>query len=278
MRSASAVPSTVREYFRFRRDWKKIKDRLPQGDGHPVLVLPGMLTGDFFYKTFRRRIAEKGYKAYGWNNGMNMGFDEQVAEHLRARLQEIFKENGGKKITIIGHSLGGIYGRELAREFPEMVRDVITMASPFGRLDGGDAIPDMLRRIFNHFSNHPAWQGNNEINARSLTPPPVPVTSVFSTDDPIIKWPATLNPAAGRAENIAVSTGTHMGLPFSTQSVVAIFDRLAQKEGEWKSFDAAAYKDVATYPAAPLPDTLPANPGWTPAAKTTPFFKKPETR
>lgn len=262
-RSASAVPGTLREYARFRRDWKNIKDRLPQGDGHPVLVLPGMLTGDFFYKNFRRHIEEKGYKAHPWNNGVNMGLSQQTAARLKKRLEEVFAEGGGRKVTIIGHSLGGIYARELAREFPEMVRDVITMGTPIGGMSGGDAIPDLLRRIFNRFTKNPEWQNNPELDQRGLTPPPVPVTSIYSKDDPIIKWRACLNPACATTENVEVST-THVGLTFAKPSLIAIFDRLAQKEGGWKPFDAESYKDLTTYRPTPPAAELPQNPGWKP--------------
>lgn len=261
-RSASAVPGTLREYVRFRRQWGDLKDKLPDGDGHPVLVLPGMLSGDWFYKNFRRHIEDKGYKAHPWNNGVNMGLSRQTAAHLKKRLEEVFDKSGGQKVTLIGHSLGGIYARELAREFPEMVRDVITMGSPFGSMTGGDAIPDLLRRIFNRFTANPEWENNAEIDQRGLTPPPVPATSIYSKDDPIIKWQACLNPAAEGCENIEVST-THVGLTFAPPSLVAIFDRLAQKEGDWKRFDAEAYKKIATYRPTPKPEELPKNPGWT---------------
>ena len=260
--SVSAVPITLREYVRFRRQWADFKDQLPQGDGHPVLVLPGMLSGDFFYKNFRRHIAEMGYKVYPWNNGVNMGLSEKTAAHLRARLEEVFKDNGGRKVTIIGHSLGGIYARELAREFPEMVRDVITMGSPINKMTQGDAIPDLLRRIFNRFSRNKEWQDNAELDQRGLTPPPVPVTAIYSKDDPIIKWQYCLNPATAMTDNVEVST-THVGLTFAKSSLVAIFDRLAQPEGGWKPFDADTYKTITTYRPVPPAAELPQNPGWT---------------
>ncbi|TAL35472.1 MAG: alpha/beta fold hydrolase [Alphaproteobacteria bacterium] len=273
-RSASAVPGTLREYVRFRRQWKGLKDRLPAGDGHPVLVLPGMLTGDFFYKNFRRHIEEKGYRAHPWNNGVNMGLSRQTAARLKKRLEEVYAESGGQKVTLIGHSLGGIYARELAREFPEMVRDVITMGTPIGGMSGGDAIPDLLRRIFNRFTKNPEWQNNPELDQRGLTPPPVPVSSIYSKDDPIIKWQACLNPAAEGCENIEVST-THVGLTFAPPSLVAIFDRLAQKEGDWKRFNAEAYKDLAAYRPSPPAAELPENPGWKPeTAKMKGLFVK----
>jgi predicted alpha/beta hydrolase family esterase len=261
-RSASAVPGTLREYVRFRRQWKDLKDKLPDGDGHPVLVLPGMLSGDFFYKNFRRHIEDKGYKAHAWNNGVNMGLSKQTAAHLKKRLEEVYEQNGHQKVTLIGHSLGGIYARELAREFPEMVRGVITMGSPIGGMSGGDAIPDLLRRIFNRFSGTSEWQNNTELDQRGLTPPPVPVTAIYSKDDPIIKWQACLNPACETAENIEVST-THVGLTFAPSSLVAIFDRLAQKEGDWKRFEPGSYKHLAKFRPAPKDEELPKNPGWT---------------
>ena len=59
-----------------------------KGDGHPVLFLPGFMTSDVFTAPLQNRVAERGFKVYGWENGFNMGFDEKTAEHLKKRLKE----------------------------------------------------------------------------------------------------------------------------------------------------------------------------------------------
>ncbi|MEZ0261297.1 MAG: esterase/lipase family protein [Alphaproteobacteria bacterium] len=272
LNSASAVPATLKEYIRFRREWKKIAPSLPAGDGHPVLVVPGMISGDFYFHTFRKLIAEKGYKVYGWKQGVNMGLSKKVSEGLGTRLEEIFKENGGQKITVIGHSLGGIYARELSREYPEMVRDVISMGSPFG--GAVSETPDMLKKIFNFFSGNPALF-DPELDQRGLTPPSMPATSIFSKKDVIIKWQNCLNPAAPATDNIEI-TASHMGIPFHPPTLVAIFDRLAQKEGAWQPFDSKPYNGVAQFPAKPQSADLPANPGWVEnAAAPKRLFRQP---
>jgi pimeloyl-ACP methyl ester carboxylesterase len=258
MNSASAAPGTLKEYLRFRREWKDIAPKLPQGDGHAVLVVPGMLSGDFYFRTFRKRISEKGYKAYGWRQGFNMGLSKKKAAALGKRLEQIYAENGNRKITVIGHSLGGIYARELAREYPDMVRDVISLGSPFG--GAVKETPEMLRKAFNFFSRNPDLF-DPELDTRSLTPPPMPATSIFSKKDVIIKWQNCLNPDEPQAENIEV-TATHMGLPFHPPSLVAIFDRLAQKEGSWQAFDSNTYSNVLPFQPKPDPASLPANPKW----------------
>lgn len=272
LNSATAAPSTLKEYIRFRREWKKIAPHLPQGDGHPVLVVPGMASGDFYFHTFRKRLAEKGYKAHGWKQGVNMGLSKKVAKGLGKRLEEIYKENGGQKITVIGHSLGGIYARELSREYPDMVRDVISLGSPFG--GAVSETPEKLKKIFNFFSGNPALF-DPELDRRGLTPPAMPATSIFSKRDVIIKWQNCLNPATPATDNIEI-TATHMGIPFNPPALVAIFDRLAQKEGAWQPFDSKPYNGVAHFPAKPATCDLPANPGWVenPAAPKR-LFRQP---
>ena len=128
--SATEMHRAGLEYAALATTWPLIKDSLPKGDGHPVIFFPGFLTSDIFTLPLQSRVEERGYKVYGWDNGFNLGFDEKTAQHLKKRLKDVFDANGGQKVTLVGHSLGGVYARELAREFPDMVRDVITLGTP----------------------------------------------------------------------------------------------------------------------------------------------------
>src|SRR4051794_39206508 len=104
--------------------------RAPRGDGHPVLALPGFLASDLSMAPMRRYLKELGYDAYAWNMGRNLGGVASRRGALRDLLQRIH-ETTGRKVSVVGWSLGGIYARDLALQMPDLVRSVITLGSPF---------------------------------------------------------------------------------------------------------------------------------------------------
>ena len=269
--SATEMQRAGLEYTTLQMTWPLIKDTLPKGDGHPVLFFPGFMTSDAFTLPLRNRVEERGYAVYGWENGFNLGFDEKTAEHIKKRLKEVFDETG-EKVTLVGHSLGGVYARELAREFPEMVRGVITLGTPFGKLDDpSSATSEHLTKIYKFFNPKGVQDDIEDIGARGLTPPPVPTTSIFSKDDGVVSWPAAINPKAKEAENIEVY-GSHIGMTFNPLTIAAVIDRLGQKEGEWKAFDKKDYP-MLVYPAGKCDP--PENPEWKADEKAKSLFKKP---
>src|SRR6476661_10851590 len=102
----------------------------PRGDGHPVLTLPGFLASDLSMAPMRRYLKELGYDAYAWNKGRNIGGVLRMRSALRDRLAEVYTATG-RKVSIVGWSLGGVYARDLALQSPGMVRYVVTLGSPF---------------------------------------------------------------------------------------------------------------------------------------------------
>src|SRR5580700_7918353 len=104
--------------------------RAPRGDGHPVLTLPGFLASDLSMALMRRYLKELGYDAYAWKMGRNVGGVSRMRAALRDRLAEIHASTG-RKVSVVGWSLGGVYARDLALQAPSMVRSVITLGSPF---------------------------------------------------------------------------------------------------------------------------------------------------
>jgi pimeloyl-ACP methyl ester carboxylesterase len=102
----------------------------PRGDGHPVLVLPGLVASDMSTKLLRRYLQGRGYDAHGWGLGRNFGPRDGIEDGMIAKLEALHAESG-RKVSLIGWSLGGIYARELAKELPDHVRCVITLGTPF---------------------------------------------------------------------------------------------------------------------------------------------------
>src|SRR5580692_9568069 len=104
--------------------------RAPRGDGHPVLTLPGFLASDLSMAPMRRYLKELGYDAYAWQMGRNTGGVTRMRAALRDRLAQIHAATG-RKVSLVGWSLGGIYARDLALQAPDMVRYVVSLGSPF---------------------------------------------------------------------------------------------------------------------------------------------------
>src|SRR5689334_8689522 len=102
----------------------------PRGDGHPVLVLPGLVASDLSTRPLRSFLKNRGYVAHGWRLGRNYGLRDGVQRAMVDLVQEL-SDDHGRKISLVGWSLGGLYARQLAKMMPDRVRGVITLGSPF---------------------------------------------------------------------------------------------------------------------------------------------------
>ncbi len=207
----------------------------PKGDGHPVLVLPGFLAGDFSTKLLRTFLKSRNYQAYGWGLGRNLGThshpEKGCGDAIIARLQEIYEKHG-QKVSIIGWSLGGIFARELARTHPEMTRYVITLGSPHS----GDLGANHAKWLFERTSGFSLEDLATSLRERMSTTPPVPTTSFYSKTDGITAWESCLEETNHNSENIEVPS-SHTGMGHHPFVMWAIANRLAQPEGEWKKFE-----------------------------------------
>ena len=204
----------------------------PRGDGHGVLVLPGLLGDDLSTNLMRRFLSCRGYDAHGWGLGRNIGPTARVVEALPRKIEEIAERNGGT-VTVIGWSLGGIFAREAARQRPELVRDVITLASPYGMKDTDKSRADAA---FQRYSRRHVPAGSGD-RGRLREPIPVPSTSLYSRTDGIVDWRACVEPSGTHHENVAVRA-SHLGIGVDPAALWVIADRLAQTEGRWAPFRA----------------------------------------
>src|SRR5207237_2212332 len=102
----------------------------PRGDGHPVLVLPGLVASDASTRPLRSFLKGRGYAVSGWRQGRNFGLRDGVRDSMVDLLRELNQAHG-RKVSLVGWSLGGVYARQLAKMMPDQVRSVITLGSPF---------------------------------------------------------------------------------------------------------------------------------------------------
>lgn len=206
---------------------------LPKGDGHPVLVLPGFLASDTSTAPLRGLLGDLGYAPHGWELGRNVKVDSQRVRDMEALLLRIHRDSG-KKVSIVGWSLGGVFARELAKMHPLAVRQVISLGSPISD-DRGHTNAARLFEYLNGKEPQPVREGRFKGLGEA---PPVPTTSILTRSDGIVHWRGSVqHPHAGheRTENIEV-IASHVGLGVNPSVMVAIADRLRQPEGEWTPF------------------------------------------
>ncbi|MBT9458149.1 MAG: alpha/beta hydrolase [Burkholderiaceae bacterium] len=203
--------------------------RLPRGDGHPVLVFPGLGANDLTTAPLRSFLDSLGYVSQPWSQGFNFGPRKGVLERGQADLRALYREYG-QKVSLIGWSLGGLYARELAKELPEQVRCVITLGTPFTGHPRATNAWRFFELVSGHKSNDPAMM--EELRK----PPPVPTTSIFSRSDGIVAWRCSVNEPAPHTENIEVQA-SHVGLGLNPVALYAIADRLAQDPEQWRHFE-----------------------------------------
>ena len=214
----------------------------PRGDGHPVLTLPGFLASDLSMAPMRRYLKELGYDAHAWNNGRNIGGVLRMRSALRDRLAAVHTATG-RKVSIIGWSLGGVYARDLALQAPDMVRSVVTLGSPFAN----DIRATNATRLYEALSGE-AVEDNAELRTAIAGDLPVPATSIYSRTDGVVNWRTCILRPSDTAENIEVYLASHIGLGVNAAALWAVADRLAQSEGRFRQFDRSGPFAIAYAP------------------------------
>jgi hypothetical protein len=194
-----------------------------------VLVLPGLLAGDLTTVPMRNFLRALCYDARGWGLGVNRGPTPTLREGLEKRLRAL-RERHGRRVSLVGWSLGGIYARELARAHPEDVRQVITLATPFRDISASHA----ARLVPLRPGGRPLGQAH-DLRAWLRRPLPVPTTSIYSRSDGIVAWRSCLEEEGPERENVEVAC-SHTGMGFHPDALAVIADRMALPEGAWRPY------------------------------------------
>jgi len=156
---------------------------LPSGDGHPVLVLSGLLAGDGSTRPLRRILRDLGYRAHGWRLGRHIGPTAEAVSGMGDRLHEL-QTRYRSPVSLIGWSLGGIYARALARRLPSAVRQVITLGSPFRLSDKNQS---RASAAFSRYSHLHVGRAALPLELETEEVP-VPATSIYSRYDGVVAW------------------------------------------------------------------------------------------
>ncbi len=213
------------------------------GQGQPVIVFPVLGGGPDSTAPLRRTLDEAGFVTYDWGMGVDTGpRDRNLNRWLRDLEEKVIDvaEAEASSVTLLGWSLSGIYARELAKRTNPLVRQVITLGTPFNTGPGIRQRCPLIKVLENGY-------GSLAVNLRHRLSqsPPVPSTSIYSKTDGLVPWELCVEKETLQSENIEVDGASHRGLPAHPKVLEAITHRLAQPEGEWKRFRAAGTRAVS---------------------------------
>ena len=216
------------------------RDALPTGDGHPVVVFPGLGADHRAVAPLVRHCAALGYAAYDWGRGLNRGPNGDVQrwlDRLTGHVRRLIARHD-TTATLIGWSLGGIYAREIAKR-TDGIRQVIAIGAPFAGTPAQTNAVWLYRLLSGQ-----APIVHRDLARRLRAPPPVPVTSIYSRSDGVVAWQACREIRSRRTENIEVDS-SHLGLVCHRDVHAIIADRLAQPDGAWRPWRAGAERRAA---------------------------------
>jgi len=206
----------------------------PKGDGHPVLTIPGLGGADGSTHYLRGFLDDIGYESFPWGQGRNLGPRrglDDMTKRLTDLVESIHRDTGGQQVSLIGWSLGGVYAREIAKLCPTVVRQVITLGTPFKMKNGGtnaEKIYEFLSKDTSH--RDPALLEKLEL------PPPVPFTSIYSKTDGVVHWKCSIENEGNFIENIEIPGASHLGLGHNPMSLFVLANRLSQSKDNWQPF------------------------------------------
>ncbi len=194
--------------------------------GHrSVLVLPGFMASDVSTFVLRRELKGLGHDVQGWGQGTNIGPNQRIIDGMARRLDSMAARTG-RKVDVVGWSLGGVFARYLATEHSDLVNSVITLGSPIRPTGNREGIAG---KIFSSLTlRHDADLGDFDPSARLR----VPLTCVWTRTDGVVDWRAAAARPGPRTENIEVP-GTHLGLGVNPIALHIVADRLSLPDNDW---------------------------------------------
>lgn len=184
-------------------------------DGPRLMVIPGFLATDRTTLGLQRALAAAGYRVTGWGMGLNRGVREDLVDRLANRIERL---GAGRKVTLVGWSLGGLYARVVAQERPDLVEKVVTLGSPFS----GD------RRRNNNVWRLYEWIAGHHVNAPPIekdpaVKPPVPTLAIWSRKDGIVSVAGARGTPQQRDAELEL-TCSHMGFGVSGKAYPRIVE------------------------------------------------------
>lgn len=216
--------------------------KAPRGDGHPVLLLPGFGADEKSLIALKAFLKSKNYDVHTWGLGRNLGFRSKHASALPQKIRYLHHATG-RKVSLVGWSLGGVFALYGAEKAFECVRSIITLGSPVSVDASGSQSPPGVKALYRLVSHrHGSAAHVMQPRAKMLREKrrlPLPTSCLYSLSDGVVPpQEATIDGDPAWHENIPVP-GSHVGLGFNGIVLAIVADRLAQNEGRFAPFQPA---------------------------------------
>jgi len=193
---------------------------IPRGDGSPVFLIPGFMGSDSYLTILHSWLGRIGYRPHLSGLAINAGRPLDLIARLLRRADSVFQQSG-RRMTIIGHSLGGVFGNVIARLRPDIVKHVITLGSPISG-DPRSAAHPLVAAMGNALLRDHSIadvEHEREMEEQLLSgyvPEGVALTCVYSREDAVVRWQACVDDDP-RTVSFEVR-GTHCGLAWNAQA------------------------------------------------------------
>jgi pimeloyl-ACP methyl ester carboxylesterase len=207
---------------------------VPRGDGRPVLLIPGFLAGDGSLSVMAGWLDRIGYRAHASGILLNVDCSDRALKRLETRAERC-AERTGAKVALIGHSRGGHFAKALAHRRPDLVCSVVSMGAgldnPFDISRPTHGALALVRAVHARTTDRRARHGcltaacacDFRAHYEAPFPEGIPLTSIYSRGDGVVRWEACTVPYA---RNVEV-TGSHVGLAFNRKAYRAVAEALA---------------------------------------------------
>lgn len=225
------------EFLAFQVDDGRQRKMVPAGDGHPVIIFPGLATDNSAIAPLRDYCDSLGYSVLDWGRGFNTGPQGDLNQWLKELAAHTAGVLSGhqEKATLIGWSLGGLYAREVGKLLAPQVRQVITIGTPFN----AEADHTNVGWLFRMLSGSSAAI-DPLLSKRLRTPPPMPTTSIYSRTDGVVAWETCRHARPARQVQDIEINGSHIGMGWNPAVLQIVGDRLGQPASDWQPYQQVA--------------------------------------
>ena len=211
---------------------------VPHGDDSAVVIIPGFLGTDLYLMELHGWLGRIGYRPYYSGIGINADCPNLLIQrHLNETVDTALRETG-RKVHLIGHSLGGVIARSVAGQRPKDVASVITLAAPIRGTVTNRAIVHVADAVRWHILQEhgervlpQCYTGRCTCNfvdyLRRNVPKSMIQTAIYTRHDGIVDWRycMTMNP-----KNDFEVLGTHIGMAFNPTAYSIVAERLAMTQ------------------------------------------------